>query len=284
MSNRKYFWTPAVAGLSIVALGALAILAAGCGGGAKEETPAFEEKSATTATATTTTTTVAAGAPAAPAVAAGGATITGKVSLAGNAPAMEKLKMDADNYCKTMHTTPVESQEVVANNGGLQWAMVFVKSGVPAGTKYPVPSDPVTLDQQGCMYSPHVFGVRAGQKVKIVNSDSTLHNIHPLPAVNAQFNIGMPIKGMTQEKVFDKAELPPFHIKCDVHKWMSSYCGVFDHPFFAVTDKDGNYKITGLPPGTYVIESWQEKFGPQDQNVTVTGSEAKTADFSYKAS
>ncbi len=277
MSNRKYFWLAAVA--------ALPILAAGCGGGAKEETPAFEEKSATTAS--TSTAAPGAAAPAATAAAAapaGGATISGKVSLAGTAPAMEKLKMDADNYCKTMHPTPVQSQEVVDNNGGLEWVMVYVKSGVPAGTKYPVPSDPVTLDQEGCMYSPHVFGVRAGQKVKIVNSDSTLHNIHPLPAVNAQFNIGMPIKGMTQEKVFDKPELPPFHIKCDVHKWMSAYCGVFDHPFFAVTDKDGNFKITGLPAGTYVIEAWQEKYGPQDQNVTITGTETKTADFSYKAS
>ena len=273
MSNRKSFWLAAVAALPIVAIG--------CGGGAKEETPAFEEKSASTSTAAPAAATAAA---AAPAVAAGGATISGKVSLAGTAPAMEKLKMDADNYCKTMHPTAVESQEVVANNGALQWVMIYVKSGLPAGNKYPVPADAVTLDQQGCMYTPHVFGVRAGQKVKIVNSDSTLHNIHPLPAVNTQFNIGMPLKGMTQEKVFDKAELPPFHIKCDVHKWMSSYCGVFDHPFFAVTDKDGNYKITGLPPGTYVIEAWQEKLGPQDQNVTVTGSETKTADFSYKAS
>ncbi|MGH9806729.1 MAG: carboxypeptidase regulatory-like domain-containing protein, partial [Terriglobia bacterium] len=210
--------------------------------------------------------------------------ISGKISLAGTAPTMEKIKMDADNYCKSAHTSPVVSQEVVDNNGALQWVMVYVKSGLPAGTKYPVPSDPVTLDQEGCMYSPHVFGVRAGQKVKIVNSDATLHNIHPLPAINTQFNIGMPLKGMTQEKTFDKAELPPFHIKCDVHKWMSSYCAVFDHPFFAVTDKDGNYKISGLPPGTYVIESWQEKYGPQDQTVTVTDSDAKTADFSYKAS
>jgi len=268
-------------------LAALALpIAVVCGGGSKEEAPSFDAGNApaATGTAATTTTTTTTSSAAAPAVATGGATVTGKVTLAGNPPAMENMKMDADNYCKTNHPTPVKSQEVVVNNGGVQWALVYVKSGLPAGNTYPVPAEPVMLDQQGCMYTPHVFGVRAGQKVKIVNSDSTLHNIHPLPAVNAQFNIGMPIKGMTQEKVFDKPELPPFHIKCDVHKWMSSYCGVFAHPFFAVTDADGNYKLTGLPAGTYVIESWQEKFGPQDQTVTVTGSDAKTADFSYKAS
>jgi len=262
-------------------------IAIGCGGGSKEEAPSFDAGNQPAATGTATTATAQTGTTAAaPAAAtpAGGATVSGKVTLAGNPPAMENLKMDADNYCKTNHPAAVKSQEVVVNNGGVQWALVFVKSGLPAGASYPVPSDPVTLDQQGCMYTPHVFGVRAGQKVKIVNSDATLHNIHPLPAVNAQFNIGMPIKGMTQEKVFDKPELPPFHIKCDVHKWMSSYCGVFAHPFFAVTDADGNYKLTGLPAGTYVIESWQEKFGPQDQTVTVSGSDTKTADFNYKAS
>jgi len=261
-------------------------LAVGCGGGSKEEAPSFDAGN-TAATTATTAPAAPAGAPAgAPAAAtpAGGATISGKVTLAGTAPVMATLKMDADNYCKTEHPTPVKSQEVVDNNGNLQWALVYVKSGLPAGASYPVPAEPVTLDQQGCMYTPHVFGVRAGQKVKIVNSDATLHNIHPLPAVNAQFNIGMPIKGMTQEKVFDKPELPPFHIKCDVHKWMSSYCGVFSHPFFAVTDQDGNYKLTGLPAGTYVIEAWQEKYGPQDQTVTISGTDTKTQDFSYKAS
>jgi len=276
--DSKFFW------LAVAALP----MAIGCGGGSKEETPSFEEKGANTATSAPATSVAAAtgttaGAPAA-ATSAGGATVTGKVTLAGNAPPMENLKMDADNYCKTNHPTPVKAQEVVDNNGSLQWALVFVKSGLPASATYPVPAEPVTLDQQGCMYTPHVFGVRAGQKVKIVNSDATLHNIHPMPAVNAQFNIGMPLKGMTQEKVFAKPELPPFHIKCDVHKWMSSYCGVFAHPFFAVTDSDGNYKLTGLPAGTYVIESWQEKYGPQDQTVTVSGSDTKTADFSYKAS
>lgn len=276
MSNRKYLWLATLA---------LPVLAIGCGGGGKEEAPAFEEKGAAATTSAAPATSAPAGATqAAAAPAAGGATVTGKISFAGTPPAMETLKMDADNYCKTNHPAPVKSQEVVVNNGALEWVMVYVKSGLPAGTKYPMPADPVTLDQQGCMYTPHVFGVRAGQKVKIVNSDATLHNIHPLPAVNAQFNIGMPLKGMTQEKAFDKPELPPFHIKCDVHKWMSSYCGVFDNPFFAVSDKDGNFKITGLPAGTYVIEAWHEKLGTQVQNVTVTGTETKTADFSFKAS
>jgi plastocyanin len=274
MRTRNYFWLAALA---------LPILTIGCGGGAKEEAPSFET-SAPGAPAAASTTAAAGTASAAPTAATGGAAIEGTVKLDGAAPAMPRIKMDADNYCKTQHTAPVESQQVVDNNGNLEWVLVYVKSGLPAGTKYPVPTDPVVLDQEGCMYKPHVFGVRAGQPVKIVNSDATLHNIHPMPAVNTPFNIGMPLKGMTQTKTFDKPELPPFHIKCDVHNWMSSYCGVFDNPFFAVTDKDGNFKISGLPAGTYVVEAWQEKYGTQDQTVTVTDSETKTASFTYKAS
>lgn len=273
MSKRHGLWAAVLA---------LPILSLACGGGNKEETPAFDQQSsASSSTATPAGSSTAA---AAPAVATGGATVTGHVTLAGAAPAMGTIRMDADNYCKSAHTSAVTAEDVVANNGNLQWVMVFVKSGLPAGNTYAVPTDPVMLDQQGCMYSPHVFGVRTGQKVKIVNSDATLHNIHPLPVVNTPFNIGMPLKGMSQEKTFDKAELPPFHIKCDVHKWMSAYCAVFDHPFFAVTDKDGNFKISGLPAGTYTIEAWQEKLGTQDQSVTVTGTDSKTADFSFKAS
>ena len=98
MSNRRYFW--------LAALAALPIVAAGCGGGAKEETPAFEEKSATTASTTTAAPGAAAPATSAAAAPAGGATISGKVSLTGTAPAMEKLKMDADNYCKSTHASP----------------------------------------------------------------------------------------------------------------------------------------------------------------------------------
>jgi plastocyanin len=272
MSKRQGFWAAALA---------LPILSIACGGGSKEEAPAFDQSSSASSS---TAAPAASSSAAAPAVAAGGATVSGHIILAGAAPAMEKIRMDADNYCKSAHTAVVTAEDVVSNNGNLQWVMVFVKSGLPAGNTYAIPADPVTLDQQGCMYSPHVFVVRTGQKVKIVNSDATLHNIHPLPVVNTPFNIGMPLKGMSQEKTFDKAELPPFHIKCDVHKWMSSYCAVFDHPFFAVTDKDGNFKITGLPPGTYSVEAWQEKLGTQDQTVTVTGTDTKTADFSFKAS
>ena len=253
------------AGLSLLA----------CGGGKEED--ALEDESAPAAAPAAAA--PAAAAPAAVA-AAGGATLSGKVAFVGTAPANESIKMDADAYCKAAHSGPVYTQDVEVNaNGTLKDVFVYVKEGVTGN--YPAPTTPVVLDQQGCQYHPHVFGIQAGQPLKIVNSDGTLHNIHALPKTNAEFNIGQPFKGMETVKKFDKAEMP-VRFKCDVHKWMGAYAGVVNNPFFAVTNDQGAFEIKNLPPGTYVIEAWQEKYGPQTQTVTISGSEAKTVDFSFK--
>jgi plastocyanin len=253
---------------------AISLSFAACGG--KDEDALLEEEEATPAPGAAP---VAGGAPAA-APATGAATVTGKVAFEGTAPTMEKLRMDADAFCKAAHAQPVYSQEVVVNpNNTLQWVFVYVKEGV-AGS-YPAPTTPVTIDQQGCQYHPHVFGLQAGQPLKILNSDSTLHNIHALPKKNAEFNIGQPFKGMETLKKFDTPEVP-VHFKCDVHKWMGAYAGVVNHPFFAVTSDQGTFEIKNLPPGNYVIEAWHEKFGAQTQNVSISGSESKTLDFTFK--
>lgn len=249
-----------------------------CGGG-KEEDALDEEANTTTATTTT-----AAGAPAAPASAAapaaGSATVTGKIAFTGTAPSMEQIRMEADAFCKAAHSAPVTAQEVEVNsNGTLKDVFVYVKEGISGS--YPAPTQPVVLDQQGCQYHPHIFGIQVGQPLKIVNSDGTLHNIHALPKKNQEFNIGQPFKGMETVKKFDNLEVP-LHFKCDVHKWMTAYAGVLPHPFYAVSNDQGVFEIKNLPPGNYVIEAWQEKYGAQTQNVTVSGAESKTVDFSFK--
>jgi hypothetical protein len=71
-------------------------------------------------------------------------------------------------------------------------------------------------------------------------------------------------------------------VKCNIHPWMRAYIGVVAHPFFAVTGDDGTFTIKGLPPGTYTIEAWHEKFGTSDQTITVGAKESKTQDFSFK--
>jgi plastocyanin len=260
----------------LLLMAAVTLSLSACGGGKEDE----EEEAPKAAAATSTSAAPAAPGAAAAVPAAGAATLTGKVTFGGAAPQLEQIKMDADAYCKSAHSAPVYTQEVEVNsNGTLKDVLVFVKSGVTGS--YTAPSTPVVLDQKGCQYHPHIFGIQAGQPLEVVNSDGTLHNIHALPKINAEFNIGQPFQNMKTTKKFDKPEMP-VRFKCDVHKWMGAYCGVFNHPFYSVTTDQGTFEIKGLPPGNYVIEAWQEKFGPQDQNVTISGSESKSVDFAFK--
>ncbi len=213
--------------------------------------------------------------------AAGTATISGKVMLEGAAPAREKIKMNADPACMAQHKDPVFSEQVVAENGALQNVLVYIKEK-PTGN-YPAPTTPVVLDQVGCQYHPHVFGIQTGQPLEIRNSDSTLHNINCQAKANKKFNIAQPTKGMKTTKMFDKAELGvPF--KCNVHPWMVAYAAVFDHPFFGVTGTDGGFTLSNLPAGTYAVEAWHEKYGTSPaQSVTVADGETKQVSFSFKA-
>jgi plastocyanin len=211
----------------------------------------------------------------------GASTISGSVKLEGTPPEARVIRMSSDPLC--MPEGPTLSEVVVVGPGnGLQNVFVYVKDGL-GDRRFAAPKTPVVLDQKGCKYMPHVFGVQVGQPVQILNSDQTLHNVHAVPKANQEFNFGQPLKGMTTTRTFDKPEvMVPF--KCDVHGWMAAYGGVVPHPFFAVTTSDGSFEIKGLPAGTYTIEAWHERFGPQTQQVTVDGTGAGTADFSYKAS
>ena len=208
--------------------------------------------------------------------------VTGKISFKGAKPSVPAIKMNADKKCLNLHGgKDVPSEQVVVNsNNTLRYVFVYVKSGLE-GKKFPVPGSKVTIDQKGCMYTPHVFGMMAGQSLEIINDDPFMHNIHALPKNSSPFNIGQPKKGMKNTKTFDKPEVM-VKVKCDVHNWMSAYIGVLNHPFFAVSDDKGNFTIKDLPAGDYVLEAWQEKYGAQTMKVTVGASETKTADFTFE--
>jgi plastocyanin len=209
------------------------------------------------------------------------ATVKGVVKFVGEAPKPRLISMKADRQCDAIHGgKSVTAEDVVVNpNGTLKWVFVYVKEGVKG--KYNPPSEPVVLDQQGCWYHPRVFGIMVGQKLEIRNSDPLLHNVHATPKKNKPFNIGQPVKGMKSYHTFNTPEIMvPF--KCDVHPWMSAYAGVLDHPFFSVSNDKGEFEIKNLPPGTYTIEAWHEKFGTLTQTVTVKPGETKRIEFTYE--
>jgi plastocyanin len=220
----------------------------------------------------------AAAAPATPIDQSTVGSISGTVKYSGAAPKPVKIDMSQDPACKG--TTNVET--LVVNSGNLENAFVYVKDGLGSRT-FDVPKEPVTLDQQGCRYHPHVLGIMTGQTLKVLNSDPTTHNIHPTPKDNREWNESQPPKATPIEKSFAREEMM-LPVKCNQHPWMKMYINVVKSPYFAVTDKDGKYTLKGLPPGTYTLAVVQEKLGEQTQQVTVGPKESKTADFTMKAS
>ncbi|MBI1788476.1 MAG: carboxypeptidase regulatory-like domain-containing protein [Acidobacteria bacterium] len=255
----KKFW---------ISLGvAAALMLNGCGGGEKKEEKKAEAPAAAPA--------------AAPVDDANAATVTGKVAFSGAKPTAKTISMEATPACARAHSTPQKSEEAVVNdNGTLRYTFVWVKAGLP-DRQWPAASNTVALDQSGCMYRPHMLGVRAGQDIEVTNSDPTNHNIHPLPKVNREWNESQPPKGDKKIKQFAREEVM-IPVKCNVHPWMKSYIGVVNHPFFAVTGEDGAFTLKGLPPGEYTIEAWHEKYGAMEQKVKVEAKESKAVDFEFK--
>ena len=208
-----------------------------------------------------------------------GGSITGTITFEGKAPKMKPLKVDADPICVANNEiAPKKEWLILDENKGVKNVLVFITEGL--NIDYSPPEEPVVIDQKGCIYSPHVVGIMAGQQLDILNNDGTLHNIHALPKVNKEFNKAQPRSKKKLSVKFEKPEAP-FKVKCDVHPWMGAYIGVFDHPCFAVSGDDGTYIISDLKPGEYVIEAWHEKLGSQTANVTVSDSAAHQ-DFTFK--
>ncbi len=252
------------------------VFAVACGGGKEvagdeEGEDEVEEIAATDTAGTATAAPVAA-------VSADAATISGTVKFEGTAGKMGNVAMSADPFCQSQHKTPVVDEEVVVSaTGELANVLVYVKNA-PAGAPNMTPA---LLDQKGCQYTPHVSAVQVGQPVQIRNSDNTLHNVHAMPEINSQFNEGQPVP-MTATKKFDKVELKPFRIKCDVHGWMKSYMAVLPHSFHSVSQMNGTFSIGNLPPGNYTLVAWHEKYGQQEQQVAVGAKETKAVAFTFR--
>jgi hypothetical protein len=217
-----------------------------------------------------------------PPMAQDGATVTGSVKLVGTAGPNPTIDMSEEAKCNAKYPAPPREQIVEVNpNATLADVFVYVKAGLPASYKAPAPTGPVTLDQDGCRYHPHVLGILVGQTLAIKNSDGILHNIKAKGVKNRPFNMSQPTN-MTSERTFTAPEVM-VPLECNVHGWMHAWLGVLLHPFFGVTGADGRFAIKGLPPGAYTIEAWQEKYGTQTSSVTVTEGETKTTDFSFTA-
>ena len=242
----------------IIVAGTLAFVLAGCGGG---ESPAP---------------------PAPPVDPATAASISGTVTLDGTPPALHPIDMSANAACVKMNPSPVVPPIVVTGrNQALANTVVYVKSGL-GNYRYPAPIQTAVLDQKNCMYAPHVIALMVDQPFEVVNSDPTMHNVHPMPKHNRQWSSSQPAGSAPFKFTFQRAEFP-IPVLCNVHPWMRAYAFVFDNPYFAVTSTDGAFDLKNLPPGTYTIEAWQEQYKTLDQTVTLGPHESKSISFTYHA-
>ncbi|HYN83616.1 MAG TPA: carboxypeptidase regulatory-like domain-containing protein [Pyrinomonadaceae bacterium] len=207
--------------------------------------------------------------------------IAGVVNFSGAAPEARAISMSQDSVCESSNPT-AKSEDVVVNGDKLQNVFVYLKDGrISDGQKglntlsFNAPSEPAVLDQKGCQYVPHVVGVMTRQKLSVLNSDQTAHNVNVQATRNEGFNSSQTAGQPPIEKTFLRAEtLIP--VKCNQHPWMRAYIGVLGHPFFAITGPEGKFEIKNVPPGTYTLVAWHERFKEKTlANVTVGASETK---------
>ena len=208
--------------------------------------------------------------------------VSGTIAYAGQPPPRAKIDMSADAICFQSNKN-ARAEHVVVTDGRLANVFVYVKSGAAVDNfTFGVPATPVVVDQSGCRFVPRVVGLQAGQSLAVLNSDPTNHNVHPVPIKNPEWNQSQPPQGTPIEKRFNQPEIM-IPIKCNQHPWMKAWVGVLNHPFFAVSARDGSYRIEGLPPGDYTIAIWHEVLGEQTTSVFIAGREDKTLNFTVKS-
>lgn len=204
---------------------------------------------------------------------ADGGTVAGVVRFAGTPPAPRPLDVNKDKEVCAKEPKFAEDL-VVGSDGGVRWAVAFLK-GVAKGK--PFPNDEAVLDQHGCRYVPHVVIVPAGRDLVIKNSDGILHNIHTYSDENPPLNRAQPKFKKKIKASFDKPEI--IRVGCDVHGWMGAWLVVADHPYYAVTDEKGAFRLTDVPPGDYELVVWHEKLGETVQKVSVKPGQETTVDI-----
>jgi plastocyanin len=205
-------------------------------------------------------------------------TIKGKVRLNGPLPGNRIIRMGVDPMCAAANAGKRVVDEVVAASADGSLANAFVKlEGTFPRTQ--VPTEPVVVDQRGCVYHPRIVGARVGQLLRIKNSDNVLHNVHGITTHTNSFNVGQPMSGMQYDFRLKDEEM--LKIICDIHRWMTAYVGVVTHPYFAVSAADGSFTISGVPSGRQTISVWHERFGTLKQTADVKPGATTTVTFAY---
>ncbi len=219
--------------------------------------------------------------------------IKGQVVWGGDkAPVRTEINVNSDKAACTAKG-PLFSEEFVVDpkSKGVKWVMVWLVDAKDAKAHLPIhPSlkdfaKKVAFDQPCCQFEPHVLAVREGQVVEAKNSATIPHNVNVIGGIrNPNLNQIIP-PGKSLDISGWKASPTPVSVSCTIHSWMKMYIRVFDHPYFAVTDDQGNFEIKNAPAGDYHIVVWHEGNGwvvGDKKGVPITIAAGKTTEFPVK--
>ncbi len=208
-------------------------------------------------------------------------TIGGKISFIGEPPQPKRIDGSADPQCEAGNAE-LFTEDVIVKAGKLANTFVYVQSGDALDWYvFEAPATEVLLAHHGCQFGPRVIGMQIQQTLKIANEDATTHNTHFMPKNNADWNQSQPEGAAPLVHKFAAPEVL-IPVKCNQHPWERAYVGVLSHPFFAVSTRDGSYRIVGLPPGQYTVVAWHERFGEQSAEVSIGVSDKKELNFTFK--
>ena len=209
-----------------------------------------------------------------------GGTVSGTATLKGAAP--ERAKIDVTKDKEVCAAVEHLSDALIVSAGGAIKNVIVSIVDVEKGKKIEAPASNPTLDQNGCVFVPHVICITAGTSIDILNSDSVTHNVHTYPEENTAVNKAQPssLPKITIETEFGEED--PMKVACDYHGWMSSWVGIFEHPYYALTGDDGKFTIDNLPAGAYEIKAWQEDIGELVKTIAVKAGETTTENFVFE--
>ena len=206
--------------------------------------------------------------------------ITGVVRLAGDTSVGSTIIENSTDpeQCGKLHSL---GDLVVADKSrGIRHVIVALtdvpKSAVPSRRPSKLP-DPLVLNNIDCQFVPHASVLRVGDVIRAVNSDTLLHSVHFYGRLTA--NLALPAKGAEASLTVRRPGM--IVVKCDVHGWMQAFIRVDDHPFHAVTDEEGRFRIADVPEGVYSMELWHEKLGIVRRKLQVEPNKTATIEVEY---
>ncbi|MEO1997562.1 MAG: carboxypeptidase regulatory-like domain-containing protein [Planctomycetaceae bacterium] len=209
------------------------------------------------------------------------ATVAGVVKFSGPIPRRRPVDMSGKLECARLHSEPILDESVIVNsNQTLKNTFVWIRRGLEQW-QFEAPSKPILLVQRGCRFEPHITGAQIGQPIEISNGDSCPHNVHAIPRRNPGFNVTQAAQGAQDTFRFERADVL-VTIKCDIHGWMSTYVGVVPHPFFAISDDSGAFRLPALPAGQYTVEATHEVLGSQRRKLTITENQTVSVEFTFR--